>query len=158
MVPLHITPRLVAPYLLSGVTSIHILSRMRRLSRSPASDVPIHVFLLKHTDVILVLSSGPVLWRFTQRLHKRTTSNNSPSTDTIHAVIPKVAHQLREVFTVLLIGLGLIRRETVNGGDANIRRIADRLGNAVAEGIKAVNVLDPPSTVSGNRLERQNGA
>jgi len=48
MAQIPITPRHVAPYVIGGATGVHILTRMRRLSKQPASDVPLHFFLLKN--------------------------------------------------------------------------------------------------------------
>ena len=159
MVPLHITPRRVAPYLLGGASGVHILARMWRLSRLPTSKGPLHLFLLKHSDVILVLSSGPVIiWHLAQRQQRRITDSRPTENNATQTIIPQIVHQLRQVFTALLLGLGVIKRKVTANQIGDIPRLANRLQKIVAEGIQAVNMLDPPDTGTGNEWERARGA
>src|SRR6266487_100106 len=75
-----LVPRQVAPYLVSGATGLHILVRMWRLSRLPASDAPLHAFLLNHADVLIVLGSGPVVvWQVAKQhyLHQLAVGDNA---------------------------------------------------------------------------------
>ena len=154
-----ITPGRVGPYLLSGASGAHILMRMWRLSRQPASTAPLHLFLLKHTDVILVLGSGPVIiWHLTRRNHRHVSNGSPLANHPDQSLIPYIAHQLRQVFTALLLGLGLIKRRATANTTAGIPQLAERLQNVVAEGIQAVNVLDPPGTTMGDGIERAHGA
>jgi len=155
---LQISPRRVAPYVVSTASGLHVLRRMWRLSRMPASDAALYVFLLKYTDVILIVGSGPVIiWSLTKRGKKESTLNRSterPSdgatADTSgEAIIRGVAHQLRQVFTALLLGLGLIKRKANAGETMEIPRIVRRLNNVISQGIDAVNVLDPSNSSNG---------
>jgi hypothetical protein len=152
----HITPRRVAPYLLSGVSGVHILVRMWRLNRQPVSNGPVHVFLLKHTDVVLVLTGMPVMWHLAQRHGLRAIQDTPDTQDTTaQPVIMQVAHQLRQVFTSLLLGLGLIERKIINRQSYDIPSLVHRLQNIVAEGIQTVNVLDPPGSFGQNGTEEE---
>jgi hypothetical protein len=158
MAQLQISPRRVAPYVVSTASGLHVLRRMWRLSRMPASDAALHVFLLKHTDIILILSSGPVIiWQLRKRREQGNTLNGStehPSdgatADTADgSLISSVAHELRQVFTALLLGLGLIKRKANAGKTREIPRLVRRLDNVVSDGIDAVNVLDPSNSANG---------
>jgi hypothetical protein len=132
---------------------------MWRLNRLPSSNVPLHLFLLKHSDVILVLSSGPVImWHLAQRHQQRITGSSPIENDAPQTILPQIAHQLRQVFTALLIGLGLIKRNATANQSAEIPRLVDRLRSVVGEGVQAVNVLDPPNPVTGHERERALGA
>ena len=140
----HLAPRHVAPYLVSGATSLHILVRMWRLSRLPASDTPLPAFLLNHADVLLVLGSGPmVVWHIAKRhrLHQLPAATANAE----RSLLAHSAHQLRQVFTALLIGLGLISRKATTGRMTEIPPLVKRLQQVVAAGIEAVNALDPPA-------------
>jgi hypothetical protein len=155
---LQISPRRVAPYVVSTASGLHVLRRMWRLSRMPASDAALYVFLLKHADVILILGSSPVIiWQLRKRREQGSTLNGStqhpsdePTGDTADAsLISSVAHRLRQVFTSLLLGLGLIKRKANAGKTREIPRLVRLLDNVVSEGIDAVNVLDPSNSANG---------
>jgi hypothetical protein len=149
-----LAPRHVTPYLVSGATGLHILVRMWRLSRLPASNVPLHAFLLNHADVLLVLGSGPVVvWQIARRQHlQRLPTESTPSERSLRTLITRSAHELRQVFTALLIGLGLIRRKVMAGKTREIPRVAQRLQHVVRTGIEAVNTLDPPASFGQREL------
>jgi len=138
-----ITPHRVAPYLVSGASEVYILMRLWRLNRRVADDEPAHLFLFKNTDVILLLTGIPVVWHIAQRKKQpRPRSHNLDTRNTAQPIIVQVVHQLRQVFTGLLLGLGLIKRKVHNKESIDIPRLVDRLQNIVAEGIQAVNKLD----------------
>lgn len=143
-----IAPRRIAPYLLSGVSTIHILTRMRRLSTHPAKDVPLHLFLLRNSDIVVVLVGYPIVWHFTRqpRNDGRTNADGAKS-----ALISQIVHQLRQVFTNLLLGLGLIKRKVEQHKASEVPPLVDRLQGIVEQGIKAVNEVAPP--FSGTNTE-----
>jgi hypothetical protein len=155
---IQISARRLAPYVVSTASGIHVLRRMWRLSRMPASDAALHVFLLKYTDAILILGSGPVIiWQLTKRGDKGSAVNtlterrsNGATADRAKASrISSIAHQLRQVFTALLLGLGLVKRKANAGETREIPRLVRRLNNVVSEGIDAVDVLDPSNSTNG---------
>jgi hypothetical protein len=135
----------VAPYVISGASGAHILARLWRSSRAPARKTPLHLFLAHHSDVILVLcSSHVVVWRLAKRHHQDNTTTTGQHAD---AMTPSAAHdtvfQLRQVFTALLLGLGMIaRRLATNKGDT-IPNLVQQLRTVVAKAIDLVNALDP---------------
>ena len=162
MAQLSITPRRVAPYVISGATSVHILMRMRRLSRQPAIDVPLHFFLLKHTDVMLSLGGASVvIWQLAKHKPRSMTPESlTPAHSNgfvVHTldkpVIAGVIHQLRQIFTALLLGLGLVERKADGDHTEEIPGLIQRLKAVVRSGIDAVNVLDSADSTNGHERE-----
>ena len=161
MLHLPITPRRVAPYIISGETGVHILLRMRNLSRQPATDAPFHSFLLKNTDVVLALGGASVvIWQLAQHKprHQLTVAPSRSATMRVaeKSVITKVVHELRQTFTALLLGLGLIKRRASAGNTAAISGLVDRLNEVVWRSIDAVDTLDTSGSSNGH--EREHGA
>jgi hypothetical protein len=162
MVQLPITPRRVAPYVISGVTGVHILARLRRATKQPANDIPLHFFLLKHTDIVLTLSGASVvMWHLAKHNPRQQAPGSmAASFSTISAVriadktkVEGVVHQLRQVFTALLLGLGLIDQKADLGDTAAIHGLVKRLLAVVRQGIEAVNVLDADEATDGREKE-----
>jgi hypothetical protein len=149
MIEQRLVPRHVVPYLVSGASSLHILLRMWRLHRRPANDAPLHVFLLNHTDVLFVLSAAPVVvWRIAKRHPPQPLPDASTTADrSLRRLIAYTAHELRQVFTVLRLGLGVIRRKVITGKTLEIPPLVRRLQHVVTTGIDAVNGLDPPTSL-----------
>ena len=143
----HFVPRRVTPYIITGASGAHILTRLWRLSRAPARNAPLHQFLARHSDVMLVLGSSYLaVWRLAKQHHQERfftnghyTQQRTPSAghDTIH--------ELRQVFTALLLGLGLIARRAASNRGDTIPNLVQRLRTVVAEGIDLVNTLDAAS-------------
>lgn len=164
MIHLHVTPRRVAPYVIGGATGLHVLARMRRLSRQPATDAPLYFFLLKNSDVVLAMGGASVvIWQLARRRPRQlsqtatlTPSNGSAETMPDKSLITGVVHELRQIFTALLLGLGIIRRKANTGDTEAIPNLVKRLNTVVRRGIDAINVLEPSD--STNRREREYGA
>jgi hypothetical protein len=102
-------PRHLAPYVISGASGAHIFARLWRLSRAPARKAPLHLFLARHSDVMLVLcSSHVVVWRLAKRYHQDNAITNDQHPDKMTPTAQHdTVHQLRQVFTALLLGLGM---------------------------------------------------
>ena len=165
MAQIPITPRHVAPYVIGGATGVHILTRMRRLSKQPASDVPLHFFLLKNTDVVLALGgASAAIWHLASRKprqrmpHTITLARSTGATATTpdKSLIAGVVHELRQVFTALLLGLGLIRRRAEAGDVQPISGLVKRLDSVVRHGMDAVDMLELSGSTNGR--EREYGA
>jgi hypothetical protein len=134
---------------------------MRHLSRQPATDAPLHFFVLKHTDVVLALGGASVaIWQLAKHKPRHQTtdapSNGSDASTMGTSLIVGVVHELRQVFTSLLVGLGLIRRRANAGNTAAVLDLVKRLNEVVRRGIGAVDVLE--SADSTNGYEREYGA
>jgi hypothetical protein len=154
-----VTPRRVAPYVIGGATGLHVLARMRHLSRQPATDAPLYFFLLKNTDVVLAMGGASVvIWQLAkhrpgQQQPQKTTrapSNGSQETVPDKSLIAGVVHELRQIFTALLLGLGIIRRKADTGDTNSIPNLVKRLNAVVRRGIDAVDVLDPSASTNGH--------
>ena len=166
MAQLHITPRRVAPYVISGVTGVHILARLRYAATQPANDIPLHFFLLRHADVMLTLSGASVvIWHLAKhKPRQRATGDTTTSFSTVSVVrtadksmIEGIVHQLRQVFTALLLGLGLIDRKADADNTTAIHSLVQRLRSVVRQGIDAVNVLAATEVNDGREREYGGG-
>jgi hypothetical protein len=158
MTHLSITPRRVAPYIISGATGVHILVRMRYLSQQPAADMPLHFFLLKNSDVMLTIGGASVIiWQLARRKPRQiaiTSSSTDSHTNSVGtSLIASVVHELRQIFTSLLVGLGLINNKAKAGNTAAIPSLVKRLNQVVRRGIDAVNLLEPSQSDGGKARE-----
>jgi hypothetical protein len=140
-------PRRVVPFVVSGASGAHILTRLWRLSRAPAHQTPLHQFLARHSDVILVLcSSHVIVWRLAKRHHQNNSISNSQHADPMTpAAAHDTVHQLKQVFTALLLGLGMMTRRLATNRANTIPNLVQQLRTVVAEGIELVNALDAAS-------------
>jgi hypothetical protein len=133
----------VAPWLVSGASGCYIVARARRLSRAKASRVPWSRFLLNQSDMILMLFGSPAIWHLTRRRSPIQTAMRKGTGDR-ETISASVTHQLRQIFTVLLIGLGLIARRAAEGRPTELIALAHRLQNVVRTGAHVLAVLDDP--------------
>jgi len=128
------------------------------LSRQPETDAPFHSFLLKITDVVLALGGASVvIWQLAQHKPRQYTSANGSATQTTNtSVITRVVHELRQIFTALLLGLGIIKRKADTGDTGAIPGLVKRLNAVVRRGVDVVDTLG--SSDSSNGKEREYGA
>jgi hypothetical protein len=128
---------------------------MRYLSRQPAIDTPLHFFLLKHTDILLSLGgTSVVIWQLAKHKPRQAKSANGPAAHTTNTSrIASVVHELRQIFTSLLLGLGLIKRKANAGNTEAIPDLVQRLNVVVRRGMDAVNVLEPSASSNGQGRE-----
>src|SRR4026209_1059412 len=97
------TIKQAAPWLVSSVSGLYILARARHLSESEASDAKLTQFLFRQSDVVLILCGCPALWYFAQRRHA--------GQEMLYGAQARASHQLRQVFTALMIGTSLLARK-----------------------------------------------
>ena len=124
-----------APWLVSSVSGLYIMARARRLSISEASDATLARFLFRQSDVVLILCGCPALWHFT---HRRTEQG------VLHGAPARAIHQLRQVFTALIIGTGLLARKATAGKTANLAALARRLNRIAHDGAVTLEELGDP--------------
>jgi hypothetical protein len=115
-----------APWLVSSVSGLYIMARARHLSLSEASDAKLAQFLFRQSDVVLILCGCPALWYFA---HNRQAGN-----DMLYGAQARAIHQLRQVFTALMIGTGLLARKAAAGKTANLAALARRLNKIAHDG------------------------
>jgi hypothetical protein len=137
----------LTPWLIGGASGLHIIVRVWQLSRAPARYVPPLQFLISHTDMLIVICGSPVLVWYVAQDRDRASK---PHASAFQAAVIDTLHQLRQTFTVLLIGLGLIRRRLRRGETAELDNLAQRLYHVVISGIEAIRKLDIYETPNGH--------
>ena len=141
-----------APWLVSSVSGLYIMARARHLSRSEASDAKLAQFLFRQSDVVLILCGCPALWYFA---HNRQAGN-----EMLYGAQARAIHQLRQVFTALMIGTGLLARKAAAGKTANLAALAQRLNKIAHDGAITLEELGDPYPPNLIELPdaRRNGA
>ena len=132
-----------APWLVSGAAGCYIVARTRQLSQADASHADWLRFLAQQSDIILMLCGGPAIWHVARRLGSariRQYATNGDRAD----LSAEIAHQLRQVFTVLLLGLGMIARKAPAGQAAELIQLARRLQTVTRNGASMLAALDTP--------------
>jgi len=133
----------LAPWLVSGASGCYVLARARQLSRAKASRAPWPRFLARQSDVILMLCGSPAVWHFVRRRH--AALRQARAVDDDQAILAAGAiHRLRQVFTVLLLGLGMIARKAAHSSPADLAALAVRLQNVARTGARILSALDEP--------------
>ena len=133
----------LAPWFVSGASSLYVVARARRLSRARASRAPLSDFLMNQSDMILALCGSPVVWYLTRpnrllRSRNGTGTRGGPPTGQFVSPL----HQLRQVFTALMIGTGLLVRKASQGKTAELMTLALRLHQIVREGVGVLATID----------------
>ena len=131
----------VAPWLVSGASGLYVMARTRRLSLARASKAPLTHFLVHQSDVILMLCGSPAVWYFVRRHRRRSRSEPG---DVVFGPTAQAIHQLRQIFTALQIGTGLLARKISVGKTADLASLALRLNRIVRDGIKILSTMGDP--------------
>ena len=125
-----------APWLVSSVSGLYIMARARHLSVSEASDAKLPQFLFRQSDVVLILCGCPALWYFA---HHR-----QPEQEILYGAQARALHQLRQVFTALMIGTSLLARKAAAGKTANLAALTRRLNKIAHDGAIMLEELGDP--------------
>src|SRR5215210_3532531 len=125
-----------APWLVSSVSGLYIMARARHLSLAEASNAKLAHFLFRQSDVVLILCGCPALWYFA---HNRQAGN-----ELLYGAQARALHQLRQVFTALMIGTGLLARKATAGKTANLAALAQRLNKIAHDGAITLEELGDP--------------
>jgi hypothetical protein len=131
----------VAPWLVSGASGLYIMARARRLSLARASKAPLSHFLMHQSDVILMLCGSPAVWYFVRRHRRRLRID---ARDVAFGPTAQAIHQLRQIFTALQIGTGLLARKITAGKTADLASLAQRLNRTVRDGIEILSTMGEP--------------
>src|SRR5690606_36289463 len=116
-----------APWLVRGAAGGYIVARVRQLSQAEAYPTSWPGFLSRQSDVLLMLFRGSLVWhRVRQRQQIPEQEQSLPSLIENEGVV----HQLRQVLTVLLLGLGMILRKASQSSDVELAVLARRLQSA----------------------------
>ncbi len=130
----------VAPWLVSGASSLYVVVRARRLSLAKPSRASLPNFLRDQSDMILMLLGGPMVWHFSRQLVRRDGRGNGRSVGGLPK--PGPLHQMRQVFTALLIGTGLLMRKASEGKTTETIALAARLHRIVRDGVNILASFD----------------
>jgi hypothetical protein len=125
-----------APWLVSSISGFYIMARARRLSLAEASNAPLTKFLLRQSDVMLMLCGCPALWHFAR--------NRRASRTILYGTQARAVHHLRQVFTALMIGTGLLARKATAGKTAQLAALATRLNKIARDGAATLDELGDP--------------
>ena len=136
MIQRQISIEQAAPWLVSSVSGLYIMARARHLSVSEASDAKLAQFLFRQSDVVLMLCGCPALWHFAR--HRQA------GREVLHGAQARAMHQLRQVFTALMIGTGLLARKAAAGKTANLVSLALRLNKMAHDGAITLEELGEP--------------
>ena len=131
----------IAPWLISGASGCYIVVRARQLSLSKPSGATWLHFLARQSDVILALCGSPAVWHMARRYAIIRRSAQSTRGDRQGLAVGAV-HQLRQVFTVLLLGLGMIARRVK---DHKTLALVRRLQRVTRTGAGVLSALDEPA-------------
>jgi hypothetical protein len=126
-----------APWLVSSVSGLYIMARARHLSLSEASNVKLAHFLFRQSDVVLILCGCPALWHFAR-------SRQHAGQEMLYGAQARAIHQLRQVFTALMIGTGLLARKASASQNANLAALARRLNKISHDGAITLEELGEP--------------
>jgi hypothetical protein len=125
------------------VSGLYVIARARRLATSQASETTLAHFLVDQSDVILMLCGGPVVWYIAQKRRQMRAQQNITGA-VVRGSTARAVHQLRQVFTALLLGTELLTRKARAGKTGELGRLALRLNRVVREGLAALADLGEP--------------
>ena len=141
MIQRHFEIEQIAPWIISGASSCYVVARARQLSRAKPTHATWFHFLTRQSDVILALCGCPAVWHIARRRAMVQRSTQSASGDRQRLAAGTV-HHLRQVFTVLLLGLGMIARRA---SDYKTLALVERLQRTTRIGASLLSTLDEPS-------------
>jgi hypothetical protein len=130
-----------APLLVSSGSGLYAIVRARRLSLDEPSDATLLSFLLHQSDMILLLCSGPAVWYITQR---RQHGRGLGVDKVVHGTAARAIHQLRQVFSALLLGTELLERRLTATEHKSLVQLSQRLNSVTREGIAELSKLGEP--------------
>jgi hypothetical protein len=105
------------------------------------SDASLLSFLLRQSDMILLLCGSPVVWYIAQR-SRRHDQLGAPGV--VHGTAARVIHQLRQVFSALLLGTELMERRATKAQQVALAELSQRLHLVAREGIAELALLGEP--------------
>ena len=118
------------------------MARARRLAIAKASSASLGRFLLGQSDVIFMLCGGPAVWYVSHRRQRAQISQQAGPV--VQGSQARAVHQLRQVFTALLLGTELLARKAAAGKTGELGKLALRLNRIVCDGVVALSVLGEP--------------
>ena len=127
--------------LVSGGSCLYAIVRARHLSLAEASDASLAAFLVRQSDMILLLCGGPVVWYISQRRQHATLLGSG---QVVRGGAARAIHHLRQVFAALLLGTELMERKSATAETQALTALSQRLNLVVREGIGDLALLGEP--------------
>ena len=127
------------PLMVSSGSCVYAIVRARRLSLDEPSDATLLSFLLHQSDMILLLCGGPAVWYIAQRRQHRLGKGQ-----VVHGTAARAIHQLRQVFSALLLGTELLERRLAAADYKSLVELSQRLNAVTREGIVELAKLGEP--------------
>jgi hypothetical protein len=124
--------------MVSGASGLYIVVRARHLSLAQPNQVPLPNFLRDQLDLILMVAGGPMVWHLFHRLPRHSAHTEGQQ------LTPNPFHQLRQVFTALLLGTGLLMRKLSEGKTAEVVALVQRLHKIARDGVVVLASIDEP--------------
>lgn len=140
MIHEHATIERIVPWVVSGASGLYVVVRTRSLSRAKASSDPLLYFLLNQVDLLLMLCGSPVIWYAANRRRQR----NGQLMTEAH-LSPEQMHRMRQVFSALLLGIGMLERRLRRNNTTEMAALVQRLHTIVREGIGLLRASETPS-------------
>ena len=130
-----------APLVVSSGSCLYAIARARRLSLDDASDATLLSFLLRQSDMILILFGGPVVWYVAQRRQRQVALGVGK---VVYGTAARTVHRLRQIFSALLLGTELLERRSAAAEQASLVELSQRLNSVAREGIVELAKLGEP--------------
>jgi hypothetical protein len=133
--------RQIFPWIVSGASGVYIMRRARQLSVAEPCAETFAQFLVHKGDLIIFIVGGPAAWHFARR--SRDLLEDDPGAASPGSSATRNAfHQLRQVFTVLTLGLELLRRRWLSGDSSTMLPLLVILRRVLQHGQEALTTLE----------------
>lgn len=133
--------RQIVPWIVSGASGLYIMRRARQLSIEEPNVETLSEFLVHKGDLIVFIVGSPTVWHFARRsrslLEQGTGAVPAPQATTRNAF-----YQLRQVFTVMTLGLELLRRRLLSGESNSMLPLLTILRRVLQHGQEALTTLE----------------
>jgi hypothetical protein len=133
--------------MVSGASGLYIVVRARHLSLAQPNQAPWSNFLREQLDLIMMVVGGPMVWHLFHHLPRHAAPNERQQ------LTLNPFHQLRQVFTALLLGTGLLMRKVSEGKTAEVIALVQRLHKIARDGVVVLASIDEPRLLELLELE-----
>jgi hypothetical protein len=139
------------------------MRRARRLSVEEPCAETLTEFLVHKGDLLVFIVGSPTVWHFARR-SRELLAQETGATPSAQATTSNAFYQLRQVFTVMTLGLELLRRRLLSGESNSMLPLLTILRRVLQHGQEALTTLerdcagaDGAVIMTERGTERQNG-
>ncbi len=125
--------RQIVPWIVSGASGFYIMRRARQLSVDAPSAETLTQFLVHKGDLIVFIVGSPTVWHFARRLPAVRDRDDSTQSSTTISFL-----QIRQAFTVLVLGLEVLRRRLLSGETNTMLSLLPVLNRVIMHGQEAL--------------------